>query len=169
MEFPRICDVFSEKQDIVPQRVRVIRQILPKYACRDCEGTKDNRPTVKVAPMPHQLIEQGIVTSRLLAYILVSQFCEGCPFTGRAEYSTDSAWRSPWSPYRAGHSRLRGGANRSKQARSSTWTRRLYRFSRNQVARTPPSRICGSPAAARISARCPLSLRAHSRREGRFI
>ncbi len=79
-ELIRIGEVVSEKLDIIPQRVRVIRHIRPKYACRGCEGTEDDGPTVKVAPMPPQLIEQGIVTSGLLAYILVSKFCDGLPF-----------------------------------------------------------------------------------------
>ncbi|TVM17422.1 hypothetical protein DPQ33_09635 [Oceanidesulfovibrio indonesiensis] len=76
----RIGEVVSEKLDIIPQRIRVLRHIRPKYACRDCEGTEDDGPTVRVAPMPPQLIEQGIVTSGLLAYILVSKFCDGLPF-----------------------------------------------------------------------------------------
>ena len=76
----RIGEVVSEKLDIIPQTVRVLRHVRPKYACRDCEGTEDDGPTVKIAPMPPQLIEQGIVTPGLLAYILVNKFCDGLPF-----------------------------------------------------------------------------------------
>lgn len=76
----RIGEVVSEKLDVIPQQVRVIRHIRPKYSCRGCEGTEDDGPTVRIAPMPPQLIEQGIVTSGLLAYILVNKFCDGLPF-----------------------------------------------------------------------------------------
>jgi len=48
----RIGEVVSEKLYIIPQRVGVKRFIRPKYACRRCEGTEDDGPTVCVAPMP---------------------------------------------------------------------------------------------------------------------
>ncbi len=78
----RIGEEFSEKLDIIPQKVQVIRHIRPKYACKGCEGTasEGKSPTVKIAPMPPQLIKQGIVTPGLLAYILVNKFCDGLPF-----------------------------------------------------------------------------------------
>lgn len=79
-ELTRIGEVVSEKLDIIPQEIRVLRQIRPKYACRSCEGTEDAGPTVKVAPAPPQLIKQGIVTPGLLAYILINKFCDGLPF-----------------------------------------------------------------------------------------
>ncbi|WP_459943329.1 IS66 family transposase zinc-finger binding domain-containing protein, partial [Deferrisoma palaeochoriense] len=34
----RIGEESSERLDIVPAQVRVIREIRPKYACRACEG-----------------------------------------------------------------------------------------------------------------------------------
>ncbi len=76
----RIGEVVSEKLYIIPQRVGVKRFIRPKYACRHCEGTEDDGPTVCVAPMPPQFIERGIVTPGLLAYILANKFCDGLPF-----------------------------------------------------------------------------------------
>ena len=76
----RIGEVVSEKLYIIPQRVCVKRFIRPKYACRHCEGTEDDGPTVCVAPMPPQFIERGIVTPGLLAYILANKFCDGLPF-----------------------------------------------------------------------------------------
>ncbi len=76
----RIGEEISEKLDIVPQKIQVIRHIRPKYACRDCEGVEDDGPTVKIAPMPPQIIPQGIVTPGLLAYILVNKFADGLPF-----------------------------------------------------------------------------------------
>mgnify|MGYP006279990697 CR=1 FL=1 len=76
----RIGEEVSEKLDIVPQKIQVIRHIRPKYACRACEGVEDDGPTVKTAPMPPQLIPQGIVTPGLLAYILINKFADGLPF-----------------------------------------------------------------------------------------
>jgi transposase len=82
----KIGEEVSEKLDIIPQKVQVIRHIRPKYACKGCEGTasEGKSPTVKTAPMPPQLIKQGIVTPGLLAYILVNKFCDGLPFYRQA-------------------------------------------------------------------------------------
>jgi Transposase and inactivated derivatives len=41
---------------------------------------EDDGPTVKAAPMPPQLLPQGIVSPELLAYILVNKFADGLPF-----------------------------------------------------------------------------------------
>ena len=76
----RIGEEVSEKLDVIPARVRVIRHVRPKYACRSCEGVEDERPTVRTAPMPPQIIPQGIVTAGLLAYVLVQKFVDGLPF-----------------------------------------------------------------------------------------
>ena len=70
----------SEKLDIVPQKIQVIRTIRPKYACRACEGVEDEGPTVRIAALPPQIIPQGIVTPGLLAYILTGKFVDGLPF-----------------------------------------------------------------------------------------
>ena len=76
----RIGEEVSEKLDIVPQKIQVIRTIRPKYACRACEGVEDDGPTVRIAAMPAQIIPQGIVTPGLLAYILTGKFVDGLPF-----------------------------------------------------------------------------------------
>ncbi|MFI3272963.1 MAG: IS66 family transposase [Pseudomonadota bacterium] len=77
----RIGEVASEKLSIIPQQIKVERHIRPKYACPKCEGTaEDDKPTVKIAPMPPQFIKQGIVTPGLLAYILMNKFCDALPF-----------------------------------------------------------------------------------------
>lgn len=76
----RIGEEISEKLDIIPQKVIVKRYIRPKYACKACEGTEDTGKTGKIVSMPKMLIAQGIVTSSLLAYILVAKFCDALPF-----------------------------------------------------------------------------------------
>ena len=51
-ELVRIGEEVSEKLDIVPAKIQVIRHIRQKYACRACEGVEDDGPTVKTALMP---------------------------------------------------------------------------------------------------------------------
>lgn len=75
----RIGEEVSEKLDIIPARVRVIRHIRPKYACKACQGVEDDGPTVKIAPPPVQMIPKGIATPGLLAYIAVSKYCDALP------------------------------------------------------------------------------------------
>lgn len=69
----------SEKLDIEPAKIRVIRHIRLKYACRNCEGLEDNT-SVKIAPVPAQIIPKGLPTAGLLAYILTAKFCDALPF-----------------------------------------------------------------------------------------
>lgn len=75
----RIGEETSEKLDIIPAKIRVIRHIRPKYACRKCEGTESEDQTVKIAPVPAQIIPKGIPTEGLLAWIVVSKFCDSLP------------------------------------------------------------------------------------------
>ncbi len=76
----RIGEDISEKLDIIPAVIRVIRHIRPKYACKKCEGLETNGPVVKIAPPPRQIIAKSIVTAGLLAYILIAKFCDALPF-----------------------------------------------------------------------------------------
>lgn len=75
----RIGEETSEKMDVVPAQLKVIRHVRPKYACKNCEGLEDEHP-VKIAPMPPQIVDKGIATPGLLAYVLVSKFCDAIPF-----------------------------------------------------------------------------------------
>jgi len=68
-----------EKLDYIPAKLRVIRHIRLKYACKACEGVESNGPTVKIAPPPPQLIAKGIATEALIAYVVVSKFADGLP------------------------------------------------------------------------------------------
>ncbi len=76
----RIDEEVSEKLDIVPAKIQVIRHIRPKYACKNCEGALDDGKTVKIAPVPAQIIPKGLATAGLLAYILIGKFCDALPF-----------------------------------------------------------------------------------------
>ena len=75
----KIGEEVSEKLNIVPAKIEVIRTIRLKYACPQCEGTEDERPAVRIAPMPPQLIKHGIVTPSLLTFILMHKFADALP------------------------------------------------------------------------------------------
>ena len=79
-ELSRIGEEVSEQLDIVPAKIQVIRNIRPKYACRQCEGVEDEGPTVKIAPVPPQIIPKSIVTPSVLAHILTGKFVDAMPF-----------------------------------------------------------------------------------------
>ena len=51
-EMSRIGEDVSEKLDIIPAVIRVIRHIRPKYACKHCEGIETEGPAVKIAVHP---------------------------------------------------------------------------------------------------------------------
>ncbi len=78
----RIGEETSEKFEIIPAKIHVIKHIRYKYACSICEGTENENEggAVKIAPLPPQIIPQGIVTPGLLSYILTSKFCDALPF-----------------------------------------------------------------------------------------
>jgi transposase len=79
-EMSRIGEDVSEKLDIIPAVIRVIRHIRPKYACKHCEGIETEGPVVKIAAAPKQIIEKGIATAGLLGHILTAKFCDALPF-----------------------------------------------------------------------------------------
>ena len=78
-EMSRIGSEVSEKFDIVPARIQVIRDIRYKYACKSCEGADSNSGAVRIAPLPPQLIPQSIATAGLIAWILTSKYADSLP------------------------------------------------------------------------------------------
>ena len=70
----------SEQLDIIPPKIKVIRNIRLKYACKKCEGLESNGPTVIIAPMPEQLIPKCIGTAGLISFVLVAKFVDALPF-----------------------------------------------------------------------------------------
>ncbi len=75
----RIGSEVSEKLDIVPAKIQVIRDVRYKYACKSCEGTESEGGAVRIAPFPPQLIPQGMATPGLLAWILTSKYADSLP------------------------------------------------------------------------------------------
>jgi transposase len=86
----------TEILDLVPAQlsVKVIRR--PRYGCRGCEGA------VVQAPAPERPIDGGMATEALVAYVVVSKFCDALPLHRQAQMlkrqgitldrSTLSAW-----------------------------------------------------------------------------
>jgi transposase len=81
-EMSRIGEEVSEQLEMVPAQFWVIRHVRPKYACKNCEGVDgaDGESSVKIAPVPMQLIPKSICTPSLLSHILISKFCDSLPF-----------------------------------------------------------------------------------------
>ena len=75
----RIGEVTSEQLDIIPAKIQVLQHARFKYACRSCEGTEDDGPTVVTAAMPPQPIHKSNASPGLLAYISVAKFVDGMP------------------------------------------------------------------------------------------
>ncbi len=76
----RIGEEVSEQLDIIPPKIRVIRNIRPKYVCKQCEGVEADEPAVSIAPVPEQMIPKSIATPGLLAWIVTGKFADALPF-----------------------------------------------------------------------------------------
>ncbi len=80
-ELKKIGEEISEKLHVIPPRIWVERIVRLKYACGTCEGTADEDvPAVKIAPPEPSIIPKGIVTSGLLAFLMVNKYVDHLPF-----------------------------------------------------------------------------------------
>lgn len=78
----KIGEEISEKVEIVPARIYAKRTIRLKYACRNCEGSGDeDKPAVRIAPVPPSIIPKGIATPSLLASVFIDKFADHLPFS----------------------------------------------------------------------------------------
>ncbi len=75
----RIGEEVSEKLDIIPAQVRVIRTIRLKYACRGCEGVESDGGAVKIAGVPPEMIPKGLATAGTLAYVATAKYADATP------------------------------------------------------------------------------------------
>jgi transposase len=73
MTLERIGEEISEQLDYQPAKIRVIRNIRPKYACPCC------RQGIKIAPVPLMLFPKSIATPALLAQITAAKFVDHVP------------------------------------------------------------------------------------------
>ena len=68
----KIGEDITEKLHVVPAQFSVERHIYPKYACRHCE-------TVVATPVAPAIIDGGVATNGLLAWITISKFLDHLP------------------------------------------------------------------------------------------
>ena len=69
----KIGEEVSEKLDIIPAQIKVIRTTRIKYGCEICEDC------IKIAPVQPQAIPKGIPTAGLLAFIAISKYVDALP------------------------------------------------------------------------------------------
>jgi transposase len=80
-ELTKIGEEISEKLVIIPMQIYVDRQIRPKYACRQCEGTEDEeKPAVRIAPVEPSMIPKSIASPSALAVIFTQKFEMHLPY-----------------------------------------------------------------------------------------
>jgi transposase len=68
----KIGEDITEKLHVVPTQFSVERHIYPKYACRPCE-------TVVATPVAPAIIDGGVATNGLLAWITICKFIDHLP------------------------------------------------------------------------------------------
>ena len=68
----RLGEDVTEVLEKIPARLKVIRHVRPRYACRACE-------TILQAPVPALPIERGRPGPGLMAHVLVSKYLDGLP------------------------------------------------------------------------------------------
>jgi transposase len=76
----RIGEEVSKQLNYVPAKLEVIRHIRPKYTCKTCEGVESKGSTVRIAPVPKQILEKSIASAGLLAQIITAKFVDALPF-----------------------------------------------------------------------------------------
>lgn len=73
-----IGEEVSEKLEIIPAKVRVIRTIRKKYACPVCQAVKE-------APAPLEMIPKSNASPSVLAYIAVAKYVDALPLYRQEE------------------------------------------------------------------------------------
>jgi transposase len=81
-EMSRIGSVSSEKLEMLPAQMWVLREVRYKYACKECEGVESPEGTgaVKIAASSAQIVPKSIATPSWLAHVFVSKFADSLPF-----------------------------------------------------------------------------------------
>ena len=119
----KLGETTTEVLEKIPAKLKVIRHVRPKYACRLCED-------VFQAPAPELPIEKGRPGPGLLAHIAVSKYCDGIPLyrqsviLGREGVEIDRATMAEWMGHVAWWVLSAGRADRRHyvMAQSVIWT-----------------------------------------------
>jgi transposase len=77
----KIGEEVSERLHSEPPRIFVERIIRPKYACLECEETGgEEKPEVRLAPVPPSIIPGSMVTPGLLSTIVTARYQDQLSF-----------------------------------------------------------------------------------------
>ena len=74
----KIGEDCAEKLEFTPAFLKVLEYVRPKYACRQCEKTKDTAPIYQ-QPAPDSIIPKSFATESLLANIILGKYQYALP------------------------------------------------------------------------------------------
>ncbi len=77
-EMHKVREDVAKQLDIVPRRLRLLVTRRPVYGCRSCAEA------MVQAPAPERPVTGGMPTEALLAWIIVSKYCDGLPLYRQA-------------------------------------------------------------------------------------
>jgi transposase len=76
-----IGEEIIERLVIIPEQIFVLRYVVKKYACHECEGSGDeDKPAVRTGKVPANIIPGSIATPSLLASVFIKKYCDMVPF-----------------------------------------------------------------------------------------
>jgi transposase len=78
----KIRDVTTQQIEIIPEQIIVKEQIRSIYGCKGCSKA------IKTAPLPDQIIPKSFATPSLLAYVIISKYCNHLPL-----YRQEQIWK----------------------------------------------------------------------------
>jgi len=80
-EMEKFGEDISEKVEIIPPQFTVNQYRKSKYVCKACKGNHSEvESEVKFAQSPKQFLPKAIAEVSMIAYILISKFCDALPF-----------------------------------------------------------------------------------------
>ena len=71
----------SEKLDIIPAKVQVLRTLRPQYVCNACDGD-----AISIAPLPITLLPKCLLSEGALAHVLVAKYVDHMPLYRQSRY-----------------------------------------------------------------------------------
>ena len=76
----KIDELITEKLDIVPAKITIIKHICLKYSCKKCLAAKQIKNAFKTAENPAEILPKSNASAGLFAHILTNKFCDHLPY-----------------------------------------------------------------------------------------
>ena len=76
----KIGEEVTEKLDIIPAKITVIRHIRLKYCCKRCLNAKNLTDAFRIADSPPEILPKSMATAGLFAHVLTNKFCDHLPY-----------------------------------------------------------------------------------------